>query len=204
MVTSCIFSGYVNLKEKKAEISIQIDPEYVYICLRFITALFLPETKGLLIHASSIVHDDTAYLFIGKSNAGKTTMTDLSPDKNILCDDFSIVMNINGKFTVFPSPFWGTLTVDGNNDGRSYPLKAMYLLYQSDENFIRPFSSWLHKIHALHPQILVFANLPQHSKKVFDLENELIEKTKMSKLHFSLDGLVWRCIEDEEDAICKR
>jgi hypothetical protein len=60
--------------------------------LRIVTASFLLEQGGFLLHASAVVRDGKAYVFFGPSGSGKTTVTRLSPEDIVLSDDLTMVV----------------------------------------------------------------------------------------------------------------
>jgi len=65
--------------------------------LRILYSLALVETRGLVVHAASLVRDGRAYLFSGRSGSGKTTVARLSTDATLLSDELSIVRMTKGS-----------------------------------------------------------------------------------------------------------
>ena len=93
--------------------------------------------KGmLLLHASAIIKNDKAVLFIGKSGAGKSTVAQLS-GHNIIHDDVISIKYIgNRKFRINTIPFkekYKNLSFTGGID-------AVYNIVQSRKTFIREMS----------------------------------------------------------------
>jgi hypothetical protein len=79
------FKGYLNLDTLKGKVEVSFDSSFESF-LRILYSSILPDRDGLAIHASSLVRDGKAYLFPGKSEAGKTTIARLSPDADLLTD----------------------------------------------------------------------------------------------------------------------
>lgn len=189
------FTGWLDIKEKRAEVSMGPSLAVFYLFIRFVTIMLLSENKGFIIHATTVAHNGFGYIFAGRPQTGKSTIARLSSDKKVLSDDFSIVKKVNNQFRIFPSPFWGSVRPGGRDEDDSYPIKGIYFLNQSDENFIRPFKSWQKKLSSLHLHILMLPNLRSHCMRVFKLENELINKIPLFKLYFVPNDSIWRCLE---------
>jgi hypothetical protein len=77
--------------------------------LRVICGLFLPRNGGLLVHASSVVSCGRAFLFPGKSGAGKTTLASLAGTRAVLCDEISAVRRVGDDYLAMPTPFFGEM-----------------------------------------------------------------------------------------------
>lgn len=85
---------------------------YYYISLRqfaFILKqilLKLLKNKGFIVHASASQINDGAYVFTGRSGAGKSTVAKLlSPKHQVLADDSAIIKKEGGKFYLYQTPF---------------------------------------------------------------------------------------------------
>jgi hypothetical protein len=83
--------------------------------MRILYSLILPDRDGVAIHASSLVRNGKAYVFPGKSGAGKTTVVKLSSDATVLTDEISIVREIGRGARAYGTPFHGDLGVPGEN-----------------------------------------------------------------------------------------
>lgn len=101
---------------------------------RLLVAYRLLELGGVLFHSAGVVAGDRAFLFLGPSGAGKTTISRislesgyevLSDDMNALCPDSS------GQACVEKLPFAGDL---GRRPGkrRAFPLAALCRLRQGE------------------------------------------------------------------------
>lgn len=73
--------------------------------LRIMTASFILERGGFLLHSSGVVRDGRAYVFFGPSGAGKTTVTRLSPGDTILSDDLNLVIPVDDAYRACGIPF---------------------------------------------------------------------------------------------------
>ncbi len=95
--------------------------------------------NGMLIHSSAIVKDDKAYLFSGKSGAGKSTHTGLwlkefGNEVYILNEDKPAVRKIDGKYYVYGTPWSGKTNTNVNKRAE---LESIVFLGQANENVIR-------------------------------------------------------------------
>lgn len=98
--------------------------------LRVVTASWILRRGGFLLHASGIVRDGKAYVFFGPSGAGKTTVTDLSPDDTILSDDLTLVVAEAGGYRAAGIPF-GLAHHKVPDTRRSFPIGSLNRLVQS-------------------------------------------------------------------------
>jgi len=200
-VNGSSFKGWVNLKSKTSEVTTPISESTFYLFLRFVASLIISLNQGIMLHASSVTSKGVGYIFAGRPNTGKSTIAGLSSDHTILSDDFSIIKKIKNEYRVFPSPFWGKIRPKGKSNNDSYPIKGIYSLNHSDENFIRSFKSSSKKLFFLHQNVLLFASLHGHCNNVFKTENDIIRKVPLYKLYFIPHNSVWRCINDSESCL---
>lgn len=108
-------------------------------------------SKMLLIHSSTIVHQNRAVLFLGESGTGKSTHTRLwlknIPNAHLLNDDSPILAIENGQPVVYGSPWSGKTHC---YHPYRFPLAAAVRLSQAPHNRIRRLSV-LEAVAALQP-----------------------------------------------------
>src|SRR5262249_45834634 len=56
----------------------------------FLSWALLPQ-DGFLLHAASVVKNGQAYVFVGRSGAGKSTVASFSPQGSVLTDEISLI-----------------------------------------------------------------------------------------------------------------
>jgi hypothetical protein len=100
--------------------------------LRVLLTLRLVEQDGFLIHASAQVRNGKGCIFTGKSEAGKTTISNLGSDNLVLCDELPMVRKVNGTYQVFGTPFWGQFGKGTVTD--SSPTNALFFLNKAAHN----------------------------------------------------------------------
>jgi hypothetical protein len=84
-----------------------------------------------------LVFDDSAYIFSGRSNAGKTTLTRKAYKQGawVLSDDINLLLPDRDGYKAHAVPFTGEFgrTLDHEGGQASYPVKAIILLKQGEE-----------------------------------------------------------------------
>lgn len=113
------------------------DP-YVYAALNSMLRIAFAQAalmhSAVSLHASTVVKDGKAYMFMGRSGTGKSTHSRLwikHLGASLLNDDNPILRIIDGKAMVFGSP-WSGKTPCYKDD--SAPVAAMVRLVQAPEN----------------------------------------------------------------------
>jgi hypothetical protein len=103
----------------------------------FIVCRLLGRDGGLLVHASSVVFDDGALLFVGHSGAGKSTIAAIAEQcgGTVLSDDRTILTVDPREVRVWGTPWHGTLP---RASAASVPLRALYLLAQDVTDAVEP------------------------------------------------------------------
>lgn len=183
--------GEFNLQTRKGILKCS-DPINLSNFIRIIYSLILLEEPGFLVHASSLIKNGKGYLFPGKSGAGKTTITRLSPNATLLTDEVSLVKMVNGKFNIFGTPFWGELAIGGENV--NVPLEATYFPSKAKENHINNLSP-SQALQRLLPNVLFFIDSPEYKVKLFNLCNDFITTIPAKELHFLPEPTFWRMID---------
>lgn len=108
-----------------------------YPLLEYIVARMLGRHDGLLIHASTAIVEDAAYVFVGHSGAGKSTMASIAEaaGARIPTDDRTIITVADGEVMAWGTPWHGSLT---RKSPEGAPIRRIYLLQQSTANRIEP------------------------------------------------------------------
>jgi len=88
--------------------------------------------QGCIIHSLGIILDGNGYIFVGHSDAGKSTMAGIMKQgAEILCDDRNIIRKKNDVFELFGTWSHGDVPDVSSNYA---PLKAAFFLEQSKTN----------------------------------------------------------------------
>ena len=187
-------SGEFDLRSGKGKLSCSPGPSGLNSFLRFVYSLILLKEPGFLVHASSLIKNGKGYIFPGKSDAGKTTLTQLSPDATLLSDDISLIKIVNGAPVAFGTPFWGALAVGGENV--STTITGIYFPIKDNKNYVQNLSP-RQALERLLPNVVFFARDSEFSKQLFNLGYDLVSKVPAYELHFLPEPTFWRCIDAE-------
>jgi hypothetical protein len=100
--------------------------------LRILLAHHVLDQGGALLHSAGVLYRNNAYLFSGRSNAGKTTLARkaIAAGADVLSDDINLVAFENGGFRAHKVPFSGELGRRAENLSGcgSFPLGGLVLL----------------------------------------------------------------------------
>ena len=188
------FAGTVDLGERTADVALT-SPDDVSInsFLRILYSLALVETRGLVVHAASLVRDGAAYLFCGPSGSGKTTVARLSTDATLLSDELSIVRIAEGYAMCFGTPFRGELALAGED--RAAPLIGIYFLHHGGRHAVEALGP-KEALARLLPNVLFFAREADVTAAVFRIAADLVEAVPCFDLSFRPDPGFWEVIRN--------
>ncbi len=131
---------YIRLFQQTSDIKIT---SYYYISgiqliwlIRSVIQQLLVRCGGCLIHASAVIQNDTAFLFLGKSGAGKSTTAQLlSPHYQVIADDMVILRQKKGKYYIYQLPFAEKNPVSRSR--KKYRVGSLYFLHRSSSFKVR-------------------------------------------------------------------
>jgi hypothetical protein len=101
--------------------------------LRKIFYILFFKRDGFVLHASAIVRNGKAYLFLGRSGAGKSTAVRLlkqeNPSIDIIADNNVFIRKQKDTFLIFPPAFleWN-LSQEMTHAPTGYPVRAVFFL----------------------------------------------------------------------------
>jgi len=105
------------------------------LCLptdQILFARLLADRGGIILHGSGLIFKEKGYLFVGHSDAGKTTLVKIfHHHARILNDDRMIVRKEDGRFYLYGTPWHGELSLVAPD---RISLKAIFFLNQAEEN----------------------------------------------------------------------
>lgn len=163
--------------------------------LRVMTAAFILERGGFLLHGSAVVRGGKAYVFFGPSGAGKTTVTDLSPDDLVLSDDLTLVApGPEGGYVAAGIPFGMAHHRVPSTNG-SFPIASLNRLVQS--LMVRR-----DRIHGAQAVAEVASSLPfvmqETRQSVLALEtvSAALRAVPVYRLQFRKDDQFWGLVEE--------
>jgi hypothetical protein len=195
-------SGSIDLRNSRATLTGTdalplADLEYF---VRTIYALVVIREGGLLMHAAGLCTDDLAYLFIGQSGSGKSTVVALSPGAEPLNDDLIVVRPENGRWMAYATPFWN-LQVNRKAGSRiSAPIAGIYKLVQ-DQNVYLESPSLACAVAELVANCPVVNSEPAWLPMLLTRCRRLARDVPVQLLHFRKEPSFWdliRCAAKKE------
>ena len=169
----------------------------VYNLLRWLLPPFLLAQKKAILHSSAVLNRaNEAFMFLGYSGHGKTTITSLAEDRNILGDDMNLVSN-DDLVTASPGGVGGafipTVAIES-----CYPVKAFFWLVQSKSDQIIPVKA------AKSAQYLMSSFVGWNwqelnisvQQEMMTWVNSIVSKVPFYTLEFRKDRSVWNLLEE--------
>lgn len=186
------FDARWNPQTGRASARVVASPYAIDSLLRVMHTILLAREGGFLVHAASAIVNGRAYLFAGKSGAGKTTISRLAPpNASLLTDEISYVRRSGDSYTAYGTPFSGELAKPGENV--SAPLHTLFLLEKGLQHETRPVSH-AEALRSLLKNILFFSADPSQVQRVFEAASEFVCTVPVERLVFAPEKEVWELI----------
>lgn len=152
---------------------------------QILIARVLADREGCYIHASGVVLDGKGILFVGHSNAGKSTMVMMLQDAaKVLCDDRIIVRRWPKGFKIHGTWSHGDVP-DVSADAA--PLKAILFLKQDRENRLIPIDRKQEMIKRLLACLIKPLGTADWWERMLDLVDQMAREVPCYSLHFTKD-----------------
>lgn len=192
------YTGYIDIAQGRGELTLSSarpigEAEYF---IRSAFALLAFAAGGLLLHAAGVVRDDSAYLFLGHSGAGKSTVARLSPSARLLSDDLVLLWPADGGWWVYATPF-GNPDSPMTSPGRA-PLRVLLGLVQDREvrlEGVRPAVA-VAEVVGNAPLISI---VPGWTEALLERCQQIVQAAPYYHLHFLPDDSFWRVLKDGSD-----
>jgi hypothetical protein len=153
-----------------------------YPVLEYIVARLLSHHQGVLVHASTAIVDDAAYVFVGHSTAGKSTMAAIAEaaGAKIPTDDRTILACGEGVPMAWGTPWHGSL-VRKSPDGA--PIGSVYLLQKAAENRCEPLEP-ARAVKELFVRLIQPRLHPTEVQETLGVLEAIVERVPVAILHF--------------------
>ena len=159
--------------------------------LRVLLSVVLLSRRGFLLHAATVVRGGKAYVFMGRSGAGKSTVASLSSVGSVLTDEISLLRCTGGTWHAYGTPFWGEFRAEGQN--RCVPLGGICELIQAPLNRKEQMPA-RQALAALLGNTLFFAGSRQPREQLLGILLGLIGAVPVSRLEFQRNPSFWEVI----------
>jgi len=161
----------------------------------YLYSLLLALNKGILLHAACVVKQNKAYLFLGSTGEGKSTVAWLSQNYLVLSDDVLAVKKIKNQFIAFATP-WKQKPFIQPKPYAGFPLKAIFFLKKAKRIFFKPLKkeAALVRILSSHIHFFLFTERPLVDKLFFTAV-DLVKSIPSYEMEFMKDKDFWPNLE---------
>jgi len=151
-------------------------------------APLLADRNAVLLHSAAVNLHGEGLLFVGHSEAGKsTTMTFLKEHAEILCDDRNVVRRWDKGWRVHGTWSHGDVP---DVSPVSAPLRAVIFLQQADQNAIKPLTDRKEIWRRLLATLIKPMVTAEWWKKELDTLEQLVEEASFFKMFFDKSGAI--------------
>jgi hypothetical protein len=161
--------------------------------LRVLLSWQLTNHSGFLLHAATVIRNGKAYVFTGRSGAGKSTVASLAAEGSVLTDEISLLRCEKGEWRAYGTPFWGEFRAAGSNT--SAQARGIFRLVQAAENrvtAIRP----VELLRALLPNVLFFSAEAEANRRLLKILAHAAETISGYELAFRKDRAFWEVLPE--------
>jgi hypothetical protein len=159
-------------------------------CLRVILAGSIIEKNGLLLHASAVVYNNSAFVFAGPSGSGKTTIAGLAKAPIILSDEIiALQLSDHKGLRVFSTPFWGEMG-SGPYCPKSYAVRSIFFLKKNSILRAVPIGRD-RAVNALLRCVCLFGKEPKDIQTCLDTCLSVVKIIDCQELYFPKKPLEW-------------
>ena len=153
-----------------------------YPLLEYIVARLLSRHDGVLIHASTAILDGAAYVFVGHSGAGKSTIAAIAEaaGATIPTDDRTILAIGAGGPMAWGTPWHGSLV---RKSPEGAPIRCVYLLQQAAENRCEPLAP-ARAVKELFVRLIQPRLHTTEIEQTLRVLEEIVERVPTAVLHF--------------------
>ncbi len=187
------YEGIINLRQLEGQLNLFFKDAFVgtdYF-LRVAAAGLAYLRNGLMIHAAGIERDGGAYLFVGKSGIGKTTVARNSPIGSVLNDDLLFVFPQGKSWLVYSAPFYNQTQVKPRFG--LAPLKRIYFLVQDRDVYLEEINP-ISAVAMLLANVPVLVTNPRMLGEIFSRCDLIVRSLHPYRLHFLPDDTFWEII----------
>ena len=152
--------------------------------------------KGVYLHAASVVKDGEGYVFMGPSEAGKTTVAGLSRDVGleVVDEELTCVAISGGRVRLMGTPFFQKSGFVGRP--LDVPLRRVYFLSKASRDAVTALPQ-PRALAALVTCISVGSRQPPLLAAGFDAAIRLLRCAPVRLLYFRQSAAFWDAIDDD-------
>lgn len=156
--------------------------------LYFLYSLLVAYERGLMLHASALMIEGTAALFVGRSGSGKSTLVKLAGEERALADDCVLLREEGEGFLVCDTPFNQVLPKGKGTVAADAAAGLGLFLEQSAGVRVEQVSPGGASAHILANHIHFFRHFPKSAaKEAFRRTAKLAAALPFYRLYFTKD-----------------
>lgn len=176
---------YKNISPSRIQTFFHLSGSQLQIIIRRVTHNLLVKNQGFILHGSAAKRGSTTYVFLGKSGAGKSSITRLLQDQFQIAGDDSVIIRKHAK----KYSFYSSSAIERNalvpKNFKKLDLKGFFFLKKSSENKIVPIKNPQTILKLLAAQLY---SEKEDIKSQFRYMNDLISSfDRFNYLYFSLN-----------------
>lgn len=161
---------------------------------QILLAMTLADRRGCYIHSSGVKFNEKGFLFVGHSEAGKSTMVKMWKGRaQILCDDRMIVKKGSVGYNIHGTWSHGEVP---DVSSESAPLNAVFLLHKDKKNQIIPVKDKHIKFKKILPCLIMPLTTEDWWNKTLSILDDLCDKVSFYDLYFDKSGDVIKLLEN--------
>jgi len=189
--------GRLDLEKDSGELvlSRKVSIAEIEYFIRGVFAILSFKNGCLMIHSAGVVRNNKAFIFIGHSGSGKSTISQLSKKFDVLNDDLIFLKRENKLWQAYSTPFWNPdLRREVNMNA---PIDSLYCLAKDYDVYIQAIEKSI-ALAELITNVPVIPLNPIFMDQLIDLSNNLLDQVEMYRLHFRKDATFWDVIKTHE------
>lgn len=198
-----LIKGNYDVEKKSGELFVHyliVKGEYTRVFEQILYQAFnsvAKEYNSTLIHSSGVIKDGFGYLFVGPSEAGKSTVAKLSQKYHVINDEVNIVNLMADVPTLESTPFNGLYR---EKEKGKAPLKGIFILNQAPKHSVEKISGGKAikpLANEIIPPIGLDENLnPDTYIKMMDRAKDIFTQVPIYRLDFLPDPGFWDVISN--------
>ncbi len=181
-----------HINEKKRTLTMHNPPgssDFEFMVSTVLDNFLIPQKKSFIIHGSGVSYKGKAYMFEGKSGAGKSTTAQMLRGLcDILADDSMIIRKINNKFHFFQNVLYEK-NFNFKKGKESYLIDKVFFIRKADKCALVEIKNKNFILDKMLKQVFTY---PGKIKMQFPVIAEFVNKTDFYYLYVRKDGKVFK------------
>jgi hypothetical protein len=159
--------------------------------LRVLLSWTLLPKKGFLLHAATVLRGGRAFVFTGRSGAGKSTVASLAPAGTVLTDEISLLRERSAEWRAYGTPFWGEFRAEGKCADAG--ITGIFQLVQAPHNHVERISP-SEAVRMLLPNVLFFSKEAKANRRLLEVVTETARSVPCYRFEFRRDASLWETL----------